>query len=585
MTTAKRRLQAILCADAVGYSRLMGEDDAHALNTLNASRAVFRDTVDTHGGRVVDTAGDSVLAVFDSVIEAVEAARAIQQALAERHAMAPPARRMLFRIGVNLGDIIEQADGTIYGDGVNVAARIQSLADPGGITVSGAVYEFIQGRTSFEVRDLGEHAAKNIARPVRVYALGAAQQEPAATTAVVLSQAVAAGSALPSVAVLPFMAMGGDPLDEVFADGISEDIITELARFRELAVTARNSSFAYKGRAVKAQDVGRELGVRYILEGSVRKAAEQVRVTAQLIDADSGNHLWAERFDRRLEDVFAVQDELTSKIVAVLVKKVTDSERRRGRADARTENLAAYELLLRGRELWFRFTREDNLAARTLYSQALALDPHYARAYASLAWTYMTAYNEFWADDPQTALDLALDFAQKGIVVDATSHSNWLALGQVHYYRKNLPRAVEAYQTAIELNRSDADGYAFLSQVLSLHGEPQQAIDLLDHAFALNPYLGQWPQALYVVAYFNARRYESAVVTIGKLVDPPVSIQRWIAPTYAYLGRLEEAQTAVAKYRVAYPQFNLAEHLARIPFTHAADREHYAEGLRRAGLV
>jgi adenylate cyclase len=584
MNTAKRRLQAILCADAVGYSRLMGEDDAHALSTLNASRAVFRDSVKTHGGRVVDTAGDSVLAVFDSVIEAVDAARMIQQTLADNHALVPLTQRMLFRIGVNLGDIIEQADGTIYGDGVNVAARIQSLAEPGGITVSSSVYEFIQGRTSVPVRDLGEHAAKNIARPVRVYALGPVTQEIAATAAI-QSKDVAAASVLPSVAVLPFMTMGGDPLDEVFADGISEDIITELSRFRELAVTARNSSFAYKGRAVKAQDVGRELNVRYILEGSVRKAADRVRVTAQLIDAGSGNHLWAERFDRRLEDVFAVQDELTSKIVSVLVKKVTDSERRRGRADARTENLAAYELLLRGRELWFRFTREDNLAARVLYEQALALDPHYARAYASLAWTYMTAYNEFWADDPQTALDLALDFAQKGIVVDAASHSNWIALGQVLYYRKNLPRAVEAYQTAIELNRSDADGYAFLSQVLSLHGEPQQAIDLLDHAFALNPHLGQWPQSLYVVAYFNARRYEAALATISKLIEPPVSIQRWIAPTYAYLGRLHEAQAAVTKYRVAYPQFNLAEHLARIPFTHAADREHYAAGLRLAGLV
>jgi adenylate cyclase len=336
---------------------------------------------------------------------------------------------------------------------------------------------------------------------------------------------------------------------------------------------------------VKATDVGRELSVRYILEGSVRKAADRVRVTAQLIDAATGNHLWAERFERDLKDVFAVQDELTGKIVAVLVDKVAASERRRGRADARTDNLAAYELLLRGRELWFHFTPEDNLAARALYEQALALDPFYARAYASLAWTYMTSYNEFWDDDPQAALDRALELAQQGIVVDSASHSNWIALGQVHFYLKNLPRAIEAFETAIDLNRSDADGYAFLSQALSLNGEPQQAIDTLDHAFALNPYLGQWPQALYIVAYFNAHRYDTAMTTVSKLMDPHVSFQRWIAPTCAYLGREQEMQVAVAKYRAAYPRFNLAEHLARIPFTHAADLAHYADGLRLAGLV
>lgn len=580
MNTPKRRLQAILCADAAGYSRLMGENDEHALSMLNASRRIFAEAVTKHGGRVVNTPGDSVLAVFDSVVEAVDSALAIQGQLDQHNAAEPAARRMLFRIGINLGDLIEQEDGTVYGDGVNVAARIQSLADPGGVTLSGAVHEFIQGRRNLTARFMGEHEVKNIARPIRVYAIAtsSAPDTPAAV------EPAAGEAALPSIAVLPFLNMGSDPLDDYFADGISEDITTELSRFHELAVTSRNSSFSYKGRAVKAQDVGRELGVRYILEGSVRKAADQVRVTAQLIDAATGHHLWAERFDRRLEDVFSVQDELTGKIVAALASKVADSERRRSRTDARTDNLAAYDLLLRGRELWFRFTPDDNLAARALYEQALALDPHYARTYASLAWTYMMAYNEYWADDPQTALDRALDIAQQGILVDRASHSNWLALGQVHYFRKDLPQAIESFETALELNRSDADGYVFLSQSLSLNGESQKALDVLDHAFELNPHLGQWPQALYVLAYFNARRYAAAMSVVSKLANPPVTTQRWIAPTCAYLGRTEEAHSAVAKYRVAYPRFNLTEHLARIPYAHTEDLEHYAHGLRLAGM-
>ena len=378
--------------------------------------------------------------------------------------------------------------------------------------------------------------------------------------------------------------MSDDADEAYFADGISEDIITELARFQELVVVARNSTFIYKGQAVNIRDVGEYLNVRYILEGSVRKGGGRVRVTAQLIEVATGHHLWAERYDRQIEDVFAVQDELTGKIVATLVGKVIDSERRRSRGDERTENLKAYELVLRGRELWFRFTEQDNRAARKLYKEAIALDPDYGRAYASLAWSYVTEYNEYWADDPQATLDKALEFALQGVQVDSASHSNRLALGQVYFYSKKLRRALEAYEKGIQLNRNDPDGYVFLATALSHNGASEQALQRLDHAFGLSKNLAQWHHSIYIVAYFNARRYEDAVAVWEKLDKPPVYFYRWIAATFAHLGRIDEAQAIARKYLESYPEFDLAQHLSRMPFRLEEDLAHYAQGLKLAGL-
>jgi len=585
MAEARRKLAAILSADVVSYSRLMGADERATLNTLNAYRAVFRDHIATHEGRVVDTAGDSILAVFDSVVEAVQSAIEVQKKLETLNEMLATERRMQFRIGVNLGDVIEQDDGTIYGDGVNIAARLESLAPAGGVTLSGQAHDFCEGKIKEPMEFIGEHEVKNIARPVRVFQATCQENGDAIPDAIASKGARPAHQTdKPSIAVLPFTNMSEDTDEAYFADGISEDIITELARFQELDVVARNSTFIYKGQAVKIQDVGAELNVRYVLEGSVRKGGGRVRVTAQLIEVATGHHLWAERYDRQIEDVFAVQDELTGKIVATLVGKVQDSERRRSRADDRTGNLQAYQLVLRGRELWYRFTKDDNRAARKLYRQAIRLDPEYGRAYASLAWSYMTEYNEYWADVPQDTLDKALDFALQGVHVDGASHSNRLALGQIYFYSKKLRRALEAYEKGIELNPNDPDGYIFLATALSHNGASEQALQRLDHAFGLSPNLAQWQQSIYIVAYFNARRYDDAVAVWEKLDKPPVYFYRWIAAAFAHLGREAEAQAIGRKYLETYPNFDLVEHLSRMPFRLEEDLAHYAEGLKLAGL-
>jgi len=584
MAEARRKLTAILSADVVSYSRLMGADERATLNTLNAYRTVFRDHISSHEGRVVDTAGDSILAVFDSVVEAVQSAIEVQKELETRNDALSTDRRMQFRIGVNLGDVIEQDDGTVYGDGVNIAARLESLAPAGGVTLSGQAHDFCEGKIKEPMEYVGEHAVKNIVRPVRVYQTGRLSNSDAKP---VTSANTQVGSTLPdkpSIAVLPFTNMSNDADEAYFADGISEDIITELSRFQELVVIARNSTFIYKDQAVKIQDVGAELNVRYVLEGSVRKSRDRVRVTAQLIEVAGGHHLWAERYDRHIEDVFAVQDELTGKIVATLVGKVLDSERRRSRGDERTENLRAYDLVLRGRELWLRFTEQDNNAARKLYKEAIALDPEYGRAYASLAWNYVTAYNEYWTDDPQGTLAKALDIALQGVQVNATSHSNRLALGQVYFFSKKLGRALEAYEKGIELNPNDPDGYVFLATALSHNGASEQALERLDQAFGLNPNLAQWHHSIYIVAYFNARRYEDAVAVWEKLDKPPVYFYRWIAAAFAHLGREDEAQEAARKYLDTYPNFDFTEHLSRMPFRLEEDLAHYAEGLKLAGL-
>jgi len=586
-TEPKRRLAAIVSADVAGYSRLMNGDEADTLAMLNASRSVFRAHAEEHGGRVVDTAGDSVLAIFESVVEAIDASAEIQDALNLLNAERAADRRMLFRIGINLGDVLQQTDGSIYGDGVNIAARLEALAEPGGITLSGAAYDFIADRPEHSWQFLGEQTVKNIARPVRVYALTNAAN-PATADAPPAPPPESPDTSLvparPSIAVLPFNNMSGQADEEYFADGITEDVITELSRFKDLIVTSRTSTFSLKGRALKAQEVGRELNVRYILEGSVRKAGDRIRVNAQLIEAASGHHLWAERFDRKLEDVFDVQDELTRRIVATLVGRLADSERRRARSEGECKDPAAYDLVLRGRELWLKLNREDNLAARGLYLQAIKLDPEYARAYAGIAWTYAMAYNEYWTDNPQGSLDCALDYAQRAVYMDPSAHSMRICLGMVFFFRGKLEQAIESFEKAVELNANDADCYVFLSHANILAGEPDRAIALLDHAFELNPFLDGWPRSMYVMAYFIAGRYAEGAALVREVHAQQSSTYRWFAATLAMQGDLRGARAFVDQYLERYPAFDLDEHLARMPFSRAADRERYAEALRLAGF-
>ena len=393
----EQRLAAILAADVAGYSRLMEIDAEATVAALEACRAVFRDHVESCGGRIVDTAGDSVLAVFVSAIGAVEAARAIQDALGERNAALAEDRRMRFRIGVNLGDIIEKPDGSVYGSGVNVAARLEGLAAPGGICLSANAYEQVEGRLDVAFEDIGEHQVKNIARPVRAYKIGSDAPAPPAL----------APAERPSIAVLAFENLSGDAEQEYFADGIAEDLITELSRLRWLLVTARNSSFSYKGQSPDIRDVGRDLGVRYVVEGSVRRGGGRLRITAQLIDAGTGNHIWAERYDRELTDIFALQDEITETLVGALQREVGEHERERAHRKP-PGSLDAWESYQRGMWHLWRFSAEDLAKARSLFQRAAELDPNSAQPVSALGYTLYLEVISSYSNTPLESLDHAL---------------------------------------------------------------------------------------------------------------------------------------------------------------------------------
>ncbi|MCH8113437.1 MAG: tetratricopeptide repeat protein [Proteobacteria bacterium] len=572
----QRRLAAILAADAVGYSRLMGADEAGTRARFNAHlRDLIQPTIADHDGRIVKTTGDGLLVEFASVVDAVLCAVTIQAGMVDRNAAETEDRRLDFRIGVNLGDVIVEG-GDIHGDGVNIAARLEGLAEPGGLCVSGKVVEEVRNKLDLEFEDRGEQTVKNIAEPVRAYHVRVDGMGE------VRVPAPAEGSVphRPSLAVLPFVNMSGDPEQEYFADGITEDLITEFSRFQELIVIARNSVFSYKGRAVKVQEVGRELGVRYVLEGSVRKAGERVRITAQLVEAATGHHLWAERYDRELEDVFAVQDEVTRQIVATLAGKLDATELRRARgAGERTENLEAYDLVLRGRERLSRFTLEDNLAARRLYEEAVALDPDYARAYAGLAWTYLIEARTTGLDE---AYERALAHARKGVRINPASHSNYLTLGNVYLAGGKPDQAVEALERGIELNPNDSDGIAILAHALCLQGKSDEAIARINEAAQINPGFRQLQPALAGLAHFVARRYAEAVAAMEGLDELPPWFMPWFAAALAQLGREEEAKEIIARYLRTPLPWAFASHIRR--FKHAEDRDHFAEALRNAGL-
>ena len=441
---AERKLAAILSADVEGYSRLMGDDELATVRAITESRELITSSVTRHGGRVVDAPGDNVLAEFASVVDAVQSAVDIQRALGSRNADLPPARQMRFRIGINLGDVIVQAE-RLYGDGVNIAARLEALAEGGGICVSGTAYDQVEGKLPFAFEFSGEHAVKNIARPVRVYRLRLEPGASATTTstprrvgrrsviriATILAIALvlgvggwagwrwlapreSAGLPLPdkpSVAVMPFTNLSQDLTQEYFSDGVTESLITGLSKISGLFVIARNSVFTYKGKPVNIRDIGRDLGVRYVLEGGVQRAGDRVRITAQLVDAQTGYHLWAERYDREVRDIFAVQDDVTQQIVRALSVKVTEAEKIRfGRTP--TGVLEAYDLVLRGDDERKRTTRESNAEARRLFSLALELDPKYAVASVGLGWTVLQSWQLLWTTDRQ-ALVQAHELAER----------------------------------------------------------------------------------------------------------------------------------------------------------------------------
>jgi len=580
-----RKLAAILAADIAGYSTLMGADEGTTVRDLKAHQAIVFPIIADHGGRVIDTAGDGILAEFGSVVNAVECAIAIQKTMAERNAQTEEPRRMRFRIGVNQGDVIHD-ETRVYGDGVNVAARLESIAEPGGICISGKVYDEITGKIPATFQDLGLQQLKNIAQPVRVYRV---QTEQVAVPSAQTRPALALPDK-PSIAVLPFANLSGDPKEDYFSDGITADIITELSRFSELFVIARNSSFQYKGKSPDIRQVGRELGVRYVLEGSIRRADDRVRITGQLIDAATGVHRWADRYDRDLKDVFAVQDEVAHTIVSTLAAHVRKAESERVRTkpanswQAHDYYLQAADALASFNAL---FNKEDLYKTRNLAQQSLAVDPNYARAYAILARTYDAAWLHPFDSDHlnPSALDQAHQFARKAIQLDANLPLVHTCLGVVLTCRREHDASIAAFERAIALNPNYVDWPFALALVRA--GNSTRAIDVLKTYMRLDPFYAPFALGLLGLSHYMLKQYSEALPLLRDYVSQAPNSRSghvWLAATHAQLGQLDEARAEAAEILRLRPNYTIAGNRMVMAFKSTKDEKHFFDGLLKAGL-
>jgi adenylate cyclase len=579
----ERKLTAILSADVKGYSRLMGDDEEATIRTLTTYRAVLATFIHQYRGRVVDAPGDNLLAEFASAVDAVQCALEIQQELKARNAALPAERQMEFRIGINVGDVVVEGD-RLYGDGVNIAARLEGLAEGGGICISGTVYDQIKNKLALEYDSLGEQVVKNIAEPVRVYRV---QMMP---RAVVPTPSPEPGSTLavpdkPSIAVLPFTNLSGDPEQEYFSDGMTDDLITDLSKLSGLLVIACNSVFPYKGKAVEVGEVSRRLGVRYLVEGSVRKAGNRVRINAQLVDATTGGHLWAERYDRELQDIFALQDEVTQKIVFALKVMLTPAEQVRFR-QAPTNNLEAYDSFLRGQAYFWRFTREANVQARQLFERAIELDPQYAGAYAVLSWTYFIEWGFQWSQDPQL-LAQTFALAQQAVVLDDSLPLAHTMLGVAYLWQRQYEQAIAEGEKAITLGPNYAEGYAWLGNIFNFAGRPEEAIEMEEKALRLNPHDPFLSLFTLGVAYRITGLYEEAIATLKRVLirNPdylPAHANLLVA--YSESGQEAGAQAEAAAILRLSPQFSLEVWRQRLPFKDQAELERLLAGLRKVGL-
>ena len=579
---------AILAADIAGYSRLMEADEAGTLERLKALRGeIINPRITEHHGRIVKTTGDGVLVEFASVVNAVQCAVEVQREMARRNAGVSEEKRIEFRVGINLGDIIFDGDD-IYGEGVNVAARLDGLAEPGSICVSGSVFEQVRNKVDAGFEDLGERAVKNLKDPVHVYRILAEVAVPAAPTPA--GGGGGQGPSLPdkpSIAVLPFENMSGDSEQEYFSDGITEDIITDLSKVSGLFVIARNSTFVYKGKPVQVQQVGRDLGVRYVLEGSVRKAGDKVRITAQLVEATTGNHLWAERYDRELKDIFAVQDEVAEKVVSALAVTLKEGEEERlGRKH--TPNLEAYDLFLQARAVLELPSEENVLYARKLFDQAIELDANFAGGYAGSSWVYSVWIWLGYSKSPREDAKRAFELAQRAMEVDPTFGWSHTALAAGYLVRRQPDQAVSVAERAVQIQPSDVDARVYLGYFLTWAGRPEKSIETLQKAIRLNPQgLGARHPTFLGLAYFTARRYEEAITTLEKLdggFSPFLVSLAAITAAYTKVGREEEAKASAQRLVEVFPNFSVSSWGDALPYKNAQDSKHLLDALREAGL-
>ena len=583
-----RRLAAILAADIAGYSALMGADEARTVRDLKDHLAVVLPMVSEHGGRVIDTAGDGILAEFGSVVNAVECAMAVQKTMAERNTqvLEEPCR-IRFRIGVNQGDVIHD-ETRIYGDGVNVAARLEGIAEPGGICISAKVYDEIVGKINVTCRDLGAHQLKNIAQPVRVYRI---ELDETFWNSLRIEKPTLVVPEKPSIAVLAFTNLSGDLQQEYFADGIVDDIITELSRFSELFVIARNSSFQYKAKAVDVRQVGRELGVRYVLEGSVRRSGDRIRIAAQLIDATTGAHNWADRYDRHLEDVFAVQDEVVRTIVAILTAHVRKAETERTRAKP-PNSWRAYDYYLQASDCFTAFNTlfsvKDLYETRHFLQQSLALDESYARSYALLAHTHEAAWvNPVDSDFLKPgALEEAHRFARKAVQLDPNLPEAHAILGAVLAWKRQHEASLIEIERTIALNPNYLNWQFGLAFILA--GLSRRAVEVLKGHMRLDPFYPPVASAVLGVAHYMLKEYAQALPALRDCVLRAPNLRAGhinLAVTYAQLGQIGEARTEAAEVLRVQPNFTISGTARRlVAFKDPEDEKHYFEGLRKAGL-
>jgi adenylate cyclase len=626
----ERKLTAIFCADVFGYSRLTGENEEATHRTLMSYRKLIDSLIEQHRGRFVHSAGDGLLAEFASVVNAVQCAVEIQTTLKAENAMLPAERRMEFRIGINLGDVI--ADGVeIYGDGVNVAARLESLADPGAIFISGSVHEQIHNKLPLGYTDLGEQAVKNIAKPVRVFQVlpeaGTTERTAGRMKAqaarkyvrrsafslaglviiaatIVLVQHVSLKPprtsasipppeppalplpSIPSIAVLPFTNLSGDSNQEYFSDGISDQLINDLSRLPGLFVIARNSSFAYKGKAVKEHEIGTELGVKYVLEGSVQKAADQVRVGVELVDASTGTEEWTARYDRPLNDIFAMQDEIVGKVVTTLglLFKLDEMNSPHGSSFRPTDNLEAYDDFLRATEYSWRMTKDDNAKARQWDEKVIALDPKFAEAYASLGWTYwMDAWDQ-WSNNPQADLARSFEMAHKARALDDSNSDALGLLNHADWLHDQYDQAVTDANRAVAVDPNSAQAYHALSDALLNAVEPEEALRAAERAMRLDPVGKDLYSYCVGLAYVEMGSYADAIPALKRnLAAYPDNLvsHLFVALAYVELGRDRDARAEAAEIMRISPQFVLA---SLNPAKDVAWNKRVRDDLRKAGL-
>jgi adenylate cyclase len=571
----ERRLTAILAADVAGYSHLMGLDEEGTLAQLKAHRRILVEPkITEHHGRIVKTTGDGMLVEFASVVDALRCAVEIQRGMAERNAEVPQEKQIEFRVGIHQGDIIIDG-GDIFGDGVNVAARLEGLAEPGGVCVSGRVQEDAEGKIGFAFEDVGEHQLKNIARPVRVYRVGGRAEAASPRSSLALPDK-------PSIAVLPLQNMSGDPEQEYFADGMVEDIITALSRIKWLFVIARTSTFTYKGKVVGVKQIGRELGVRYVLEGSVRKARDKVRITGQLIDAASGAHLWADRFDGSLDDVFELQERVAISVAGVIEPALVEAEILRS-TERPTNDPTAYDLYLRALSQSYTWQREGIVSALGLLAQAIERDPNYGPALALGAGCHRGLHINGWSEDSHASRDGGIAMARQALEVAPDDPVVLATAAEVlAYFGEDIDTAMALVDRALALNPSFARGWVTSGWLRLWAGQPELAIGHLETALRLSPRARTaGPFMAIGVAHFFARRFEEArAMLLRSLQEHPgwVPSYRFLASCYAHMGLLDQAHQTVEKLRnLTREVVPSAEHWRKPEF-----REFFLEGLRLA---